>query len=197
MAQQGSISIRLGRQPDPAQLALEVRVPVLLAQPEVKGLEYRRGGPERRFAVRPFACPPRLAERHSHLGADDAHVPLKVAQPNGAQRQSFTFKPPEMIDQQIRIRPLRARFALVAAKVAIGLVMDRALRPQDRPRSATAAEQNLLNSNLSHHAPAAQTVSHPHVPYVKIMEGYKPPEINSWALTGRHVHEEDGEKTRS
>jgi hypothetical protein len=142
MAQQSSISIRFGRQPDPAQLALEISVPVLLAQTQVESFEHRRGSPERRLAVRPLADAPRLTERHSHLGADDVHVPLKVAQSDGAERQSFTFEPPEMIDQQVRIRPLRARFALVAAQVAIGLVVDRALRPQDRPRSPAAAEQN-------------------------------------------------------
>ena len=76
---------------------------------QVETFQAGRGRGQGRVAVGPLTGPPRLAERHSDLGADEAHVALKVPQHDLVQGQALTPQPAQVIDQQVGVGPLRAR----------------------------------------------------------------------------------------
>jgi hypothetical protein len=57
---------------------------------QVEALQARRGRRQGVRSILTLARPPRLAERHPDLGADDPHIPLKIAQGYRSEGQAFT-----------------------------------------------------------------------------------------------------------
>ena len=107
--QQRPVPVRPGRQPGPVQLPAQLPVDPQRGQVQVKPLQAGGRRRQRVLAIGPLADPPRLAQRHRHLRADDPHIPLQVPQRHRLRRQALPLQPAQVIDQQVRIRPLRPR----------------------------------------------------------------------------------------
>src|SRR6266699_4712275 len=73
-------TIRPRRQPRAAGLLAQLSVDAQRCLVQVEALQAGRRGRQRGPAVWALARPPRLTQRHEHLGADDAHITLKVPQ---------------------------------------------------------------------------------------------------------------------
>ena len=117
---------------------------------QIEALQAGSPGRQRGTPVRALADPPRLPERHADLGADDTHVTLKIPQHHRVEGQALPLQPPQVVHQQVRIRPLRAR-TLMDAQEPVCLSVDRALGPDDRPRPPPAPPRQLLNPELTNH----------------------------------------------
>ncbi|MFE0007194.1 3'-5' exonuclease [Streptomyces erythrochromogenes] len=136
--------VGLRRQSPPGELGRQCVVdPSPSTEVQVEALEASRCDLKGRVAAGALRRnPPRLPVGHHHLRADRPHVAMEVEQPHLLGRQSFPDAPAEVIDEAVGIRPLRAR-AVVLAKEPVRLLVDHAVRPQDRVRPSTAGRQRL------------------------------------------------------
>ena len=182
-------AVRPRRQPRAVELLAELGVDAEGGLVQVEALQASRRGRQRRPAVGPLADPPRLPERHADLGADDAHVPLQVPQLHRVERQALAFQPAQVIDQQIRVRPLRAR-AVVPAQEPVSLAVDRALGPDDRPRPPSALPLDLLDPQVPDHDVPCHSSSVPisaNMTDVPNPVGKQPRDVPGSTQDGRHV----------
>ena len=76
------------------------------------------------------------------------------------QLQAFALQPPQMIHQQIGVRPLRTR-PLIPPQEPVSLLLDRTLRPHDREGPTTITPLDPLHPQITHNEP---THPYPHEP---------------------------------
>jgi hypothetical protein len=126
----------------------------LRALKEVERLQARGGGPQGALPVRSLAAAPRLADRPAELRAHRRHVPLHVRQSDRLRRQALEVQPPQMINKQVGVRPVRA--ALAPAQESIRYPADLATRTHDRVTPSAVATDNLLNPNVTQDRPTSQ-----------------------------------------
>jgi hypothetical protein len=92
------------------------------------------------------------AQRHVHVGADDADVALQVPQLDIAEGQALPLQPPQVVHQVVGIGPLRAR-PVMNPQEPVRLLVDRALGPHDRPRPPPALPVDPLDPQVPHDHP--------------------------------------------
>lgn len=93
-----------------------------------------------------------LAVRAGHLRPEQAHIALQIPQRDPFDGQCLPFQPPQMVHQQVRVRPLGTR-PVVGTQERIGRLVHRTLRPDDRERPPPARPRQLLDPQIPDNQP--------------------------------------------
>lgn len=89
---------------------------------QVETLRARRSGRQRVPTVPAFTGPPRLSQRHEHLGPDQADIPLEIPQRDRVQSQALPVQPPQMIHQHRDLLPVWANSHLADPGARLGML---------------------------------------------------------------------------
>ena len=138
MAEECPLPVRPRRQPGQLQLRAQLRVDAQQRLLQVEPLHARRCRRQRALAERAPPGPPRLAIRPAPRRAQRRHVTPQVLQRHRLRGQRLPLQPPQVIQQQVGIRPLGPR-PLIAPQEPVRRLMHRPVRPHDRERPAAAA----------------------------------------------------------
>jgi hypothetical protein len=79
------------RQPSLAQALAELGVDPKGGLVQIETLQAGRRNRQCRTPIRALTHPPRLAQRHPHLGTENAHVAFQIPQPNRAESQAVAL----------------------------------------------------------------------------------------------------------
>lgn len=157
VAQERAAAVGFRGQPVFLKRLRQVLVDLPRALIEVEPLQARGRRLQAALAVGALAQSPRPAERTGVLRADRRHVPLHVPQRRRVRAQALKLQPPQVIHQQIRVRPVRP--ARARTQEPVRHPVQRAVRPHDRVLPAAVAPNDLLHPDIAHNQPPSHAPS--------------------------------------
>lgn len=155
MPEEGPLPVGLGRQPRSVHCLAQA-----LVDPQRRSLEQeeplqRRGRRvQRALPVRLLALPPRRPERARVLRAHSPHVTAHITERRRLRAEPLMGEPPQMVDDQVRIRPRCAR--LERPQEPIRRLVHRPVRADDGVPEPAVLPPELLDPHIvDHHPPQA------------------------------------------